>query len=233
MKLNELTGVKSRLSEPFGSDRERFRYSPDTARSTKVIRETLPEWLVSHGFRQVGDGKYATVYEHPSLDYVLKIFEPYDRGYLWFVKNLLTGPKWYRSSVFPKIIGKPIKFAIQLDSDYGSYPSEMMAIRIEKLTPLTWKEWSDHEDQGLNSFMKAIERGAVTAPALANFDAHVGMSDGSPGAVDYYRAYPEFCDVLIKLRIASSRTKSVRWDVGYENIMKRGDQWVITDPFGA
>lgn len=82
--------------------------------------------LARHGFHRLGRGSYGFVYEHPKLDYVLKVFAKRDNGYRQFydlVKNS-SNPH------FPNFIGK----IMQINEEF-------LAIRMEKLQKLKQEKY--------------------------------------------------------------------------------------------
>lgn len=82
----------------------------------------LPALFDIFGFKQTGAGKYGTVFIHPRYPYVVKVFMR-DTAYLKWLEFC----KHNQSNKFvPKIKGKVIKIG-----------NVFMAVRLEKLTPVT------------------------------------------------------------------------------------------------
>lgn len=85
---------------------------------------TLPDLMTKFGFRNVGAGKYGTVFANDNYPYIIKIFMR-DAAYLKWLNFCMQnqGNKW-----LPKIRGKVIKIG-----------NLFMAVRLEKLTPYNMK----------------------------------------------------------------------------------------------
>ena len=81
-------------------------------------RGTAPELMAKFGFKQVGLGNYAQVYENPSYPYVIKLFMK-DTAYLTYLN---WAKKNQRNKFVPKIKGKVVKLT-----------NYIMAVRLEKL----------------------------------------------------------------------------------------------------
>jgi len=89
-----------------------------------------------HGGKVYNTGAFSTVLDHPSWNYVLKIFTD-DVAYLRFVRFVLQNPR----PSFPKFYDKPRKI-------YPRYSRPIIDeavyyLKIEKLVPLTHKEYTD------------------------------------------------------------------------------------------
>jgi hypothetical protein len=91
MKLQELWGIKSRMSDQPG-----IAYVEAT--------------LLRHGFQRLGDGAHASVWQVPKKPYVLKLFLSSDQAYLGFVKLAKQNPNPH----FPKFRGSPIPLTSQV-----------------------------------------------------------------------------------------------------------------------
>lgn len=92
----------------------------------EILNEARPETrvlandvLLRSGYHMMGSGSYATVYEKPGAQYVLKLFDADDLAYLAFVHLAQN----VRSPHFPLLRGKPIRVT-----------PEYYAIRMEKLS---------------------------------------------------------------------------------------------------
>jgi hypothetical protein len=74
------------------------------------------------GWRSIGNGTYAAVYENPKFDYVLKIFTHEDVGYKQYLSYVMSN----QSNPFvPKLRGKLVKLS-----------STAYAVRMEQLQPI-------------------------------------------------------------------------------------------------
>lgn len=106
--LNELIGIKGLVNQV-------------------GLNSSHDDWanmLAQHGFRPIGQGYHAQVYDNPKLDYVVKIFTRIDTGYLYWTRVCL-GPLKGNPYV-PVFRGKPVKLN-----------DEASAARLEKLSAPT------------------------------------------------------------------------------------------------
>lgn len=191
MKLNELIGVKSRIA----SD----------ARVHNVLKQ--------EGFTPVGSGLYATVYAHPQLPYVLKIFQVKDHAYLNFVKMA----QQHNNPHFPKFRGKPMRIT-----------PEYYAIRMETLS-----DWSANSASILDRALVHISGITDDLPDWRHiFDAPYDEETKRALKV-FFQRWPKFLDALILLQEFEQTQQGVHFDLHFENIMKRGNTPVITDPFSS
>jgi hypothetical protein len=85
------------------------------------------------GWKRIGSGAFARVYEHPNYPLVLKIFSSKDSCYIKFLKYV---EQHSTNPFLPKVRGKLLK----LNNDY-------YAVRLEKLQPLDISEWEDVYDE--------------------------------------------------------------------------------------
>ncbi len=94
----------------------------------KISEITLPQtrWdahgiLVKAGYKRLGSGAFAAVYEKPGRAYVIKLFGKEDDAYRAFIDLARKHPNKH----FPKFFGKLIRFP------------DFYGIRMEKLAPYT------------------------------------------------------------------------------------------------
>lgn len=127
MRINELQKPSDVETFQKTDPRNKKGYIPDPPiyPSKDNIWNTLVELMEKHGFKKIGIGVNATVFQNPDYPYVVKIFKE-DTGYLkWlkFIENFRGNPH------VPVIRGKPTKinkyfYAIRLEplSSAGKYP---------------------------------------------------------------------------------------------------------------
>lgn len=112
--------------------------SVDTRKSS--WKTTLKSLMSDHGFKELGAGKYASVFGNPKYPFVIKVFMK-DAAYFRWLDFCM---KNRRNKYVPKIKGKLIKI------------SEMFyAIRLEKLEPVAWNDeffqkYSDWKHSGVD-----------------------------------------------------------------------------------
>jgi hypothetical protein len=129
MKIDELSGYKT---NPHYQQANAIFKNPKAHAGTmaKYEREynredQLTKWqnyMTDHGFKYLGSGNFAGVYEHPNYPWIFKIFKD-DPGYIHFFKYAKTNQ---HNENLPKIKGNLIKIN---DTTY--------VIRVEKLSPMS------------------------------------------------------------------------------------------------
>src|SRR5882757_9527631 len=99
MRIDELTPVSNIKKTFSNTDSHPFMiYDNDV---NKVVR-----YLQKYGFKKIGSGGYATIFENPKFNYVLKIFKG-DSCYKDYVSYCLKNSN---NQYLPKFKGKVIKF---------------------------------------------------------------------------------------------------------------------------
>lgn len=168
-----------------------------------------PGILLQNGFKQIGTGGAASVWEHPDLDYVLKVFDNKDHAYMEWVDTCL----YYRNNpCLPKFVSPRI-FRLNDKLNY---------VRMEKLTPaattygrlcleiydavekLSKDDEDEYDDEGFN---------------IRNYPAITNYLQKCPSLLNTIR--------MIAQMIEQGHGEN---DCNASNIMLRGDQIVITDP---
>ena len=117
MRINELTPFKKT-----GAYRAAADIKKDKHVAPYIKFENLKDELEKMGFKFINRGWFAQVFEHPSLPYVIKMFnnDPNYLKYFEWVRQNQDNPH------VPQIRGKYIKI------DENTY-----AVRMEKLIPFT------------------------------------------------------------------------------------------------
>jgi hypothetical protein len=192
MKLSELTGVKQYLK-------------PD-ANVHDVLKEK--------GYSPVGRGMYATVYDHPELPYVLKIFKVEDHAYLNFVRMV----KKHNNPHFPKFRGLPMRIP----------NTEYYGIRMERLA-----EWGPNSASILDRALVHISGIVDDLPDWRKIFDQPYDEETKRSLRVFFQRWPKFLDALILLQEFEQSTREVYFDLHFQNIMKRGNTPVITDPFSS
>jgi len=157
--------------------------------------------LTRAGYERLGSGNFATVYQKPGSNYVLKVFTSEDTGYTAFldlVKKSQSNPH------FPKIYGKIIRIN-----------SECLAVRMEPLTPNFDNNAAEYIDTYISTWGKHVHK---TAP---NYNAVMEAWD----FMDLRPSLIEACDLIVKHLLPRYRL-----DIKDENVMMRGETLIITDP---
>lgn len=122
MKVNELKGYKTdpiyQMAKSTFANNDTVVFDKSSYRGNNLKKFT--EFLLQAGFRLVGKGSFAAVYEKPNYPWLFKLFNQdsaYEQYIRWAIKN-------QDNPHVPKIKGGIIKINDQTH-----------AIRMEKLTP--------------------------------------------------------------------------------------------------
>lgn len=206
MRLEELTGIKTAVAH----------YGP--LQHFKQIEYVL----AGYGFTKLGGGAYANVFAHPNFDYVLKVFHRLDYGYLTFLRYVMANQG---NPALPRIIGQPKKLSTDTtDSEYRNL-REWYFVRIEQLTPLRMSENTQFFD-GMYTFIYTVVKSQKSSddPTL----------NATPDQLKRVRAwesqYPYHATAIYDLGKMVAVSDDFSFDLHDENLMKRGNQIVITDP---
>ena len=172
------------------------------------------EWhkvLYNNDFRALGSGTFGTVWEHPKLSYVLKVFTADDIAYTNWVA---TAIQLKSNPHMPRFVS-PKPFTI--------VPG-VQAVRMERLGRI------DETAYSLLRQINAVVNDAIIERVSAG-DLIAGdvMYRRHNGFIAYCKAHPEFIpalDILVKFTMHPG----YRPDIHDENIMMRGPVIVFTDP---
>lgn len=229
MRINELIGVKKQLaaikqnvdstddgdyspeSPPYDSDFSDLDHGNDNR------TRTYKDVLVQQGFRKLGSGGYASVWGHPKLNYVLKIFDNSDIGYLNWVNTCMKNKG---ISNLPKFISaKPVNII-----------NEFYAVRMEKLIPITFK---DQEFvlaiKDMDRLMEEIWNDKESIPSLKDLESHI--PENYPNLYKIWKSSnPDIIKTLWLIISMIKDKKIVYHDFYNRNFMQRGNTLVFTDP---
>ena len=210
-QLDELIGIKkkvNRLPAP------QTQYDPNTGKISPHGKEWY-DIMINHDFFPMGSGGFATVWEHPKLSYVLKVFTSDDIAYSEWIT---TARQHKNNPHMPQFISPRLM----------RVAPGVMAIRTERLTQI---------DQKVNAMLPAIDVLVVTATIdkrdpseiIATALSGSGLSSRFTPLLDYCKVYPEFLSAL-DIVCKFARRPGFRPDIHDENIMMRGPVIVFTDP---
>jgi hypothetical protein len=176
---------------------------PDNKREAEYALEDA-------GYKALGAGSFGSVYKKPGSNYVLKLFESDDNGYITYlnmIKNHQNNPH------FPKIRGNLVKvtkdfYAVRMEE---LSESPMLNREIELITVFC-KRRADFWEGDWDKFMKQ------------NFGP-----DARNGLNVLFQENPKLSEALVL--IAELQAKHKLWfDFKRANIMSRSGLMVITDP---
>ena len=148
-------------------------------------------------------GSVSTILVHPKLDYIVKLFDRDDSGYLAFLRTVVANRQ---NPHFPRLRGRPVPLG-----------KNWMAVRLERLIPYPQSRFDEIE------FL--LDK-AITYP---NWQSTVAP-DSVHG--EFLEKWPHFAEALDLLRDQLKSTKGITSDWHQGNIMQREDGTpVIIDPF--
>jgi hypothetical protein len=205
--LAELVGIKNKVKN---LPQPQTAYDPD-----KEVRYThgtaWNQLMQDHGFRQLGSGLQASVYGHPNLPYVLKLFRSEDTAYAEWIKVAMANKN---NPHMPRFVSKRM---VRITED-------IVAIRMEPLVPI------EHEFLKIHLVSDRLLEGGLAASMPPSRCA------GKLAYLPEYKYFEKYCnthpDWLAALDIAwhCMSTSGLGNDFHPGNCMRRGDNLVITDP---
>ena len=203
-QLDELISIRPQLKKKITSDVYDF-IAPG--------HQSSDDWhkiLTGHGFSQLGNGLYATVWEHPKFPYVLKIFRSHDEAYKHWVKFCMDHND---NPHFPKFVSTKV----------WPITRNVSAVRMEKLTKFNNEDYPD--------FVKSIYNLDISQ-IIVNDKWEVVDQLGyqkPPSWDEYCAAHPLWIPAL-KMTDEFIKRYRYRKDMHKGNFMMRGNDIVITDP---
>ena len=213
-RLNKMSGQleEETLEELIGIKNQTRDLPRNPARVAEFPLGT--EWhkvLYNNGFRALGSGSFGTVWEHPKLSYVLKVFTADDIAYAGWIA---TAQQHKNNPHMPRFLSPRLVRIVP----------GVVAIRTERLTRIDETAYSMLRQINTIVHEATIER--ISASDLIASDV---MYRRHNGFIAYCKAYPEFIpalDILVKFVMQPG----YRPDIHDENIMMRGPVIVFTDP---
>jgi len=212
MKINELVGAKKHLAqvnqEPTDDEVEQGLELDYSA--------MYSELLMDHGFHEIGSGSFASIWAHPKLSYVLKVFSTQDIAYMAWAK---TAAQYKNNPHMPKFVSlKPIKLT-----------KEHYALRMEKLKPSGWHTESICRE--MRKLVDIYETQVMAGDITHNRDSFNYLLQHTTFDTirEYAKQYPQFIDALwVVVQMTQDKYYEDLWP---KNIMFRGaDCLVFTDP---
>ena len=180
----------------------------------------------SHGGKILGQGKHATVMEHPSWKYVLKVFAK-DDPYLKFVRFVMKNPR----SSYPIFYDKPRKFVPRFKRDFSQ--AYLYIVKTEKLYPITKEIFKDIEYYLYYSY-DFLDDMIARYKDKDNYELMwVEMKNRM---LDLEKKYPSLSkfkkDYNFLVTNSYEDARFGELDLHYRNIMQRSNgELVIIDPF--
>lgn len=194
MKLNELIGIRNPIAGATGY----------------IGHMDIDDFMRQSGFDQIGSGSRATVWGRDNLNYVIKIFDDDDFGYIAFLRYALQHPD---IPYLPKIIGKPKQLT--------KLGPRFWFVRMEKLTPS-----SDDVYYLISDTIRSVRTHTGFKDTYAERYAEMQRSNELT-----QQQYPGLIQIITDLdAICEKSNGRFGFDMVSENVMMRGSVPVLTDP---
>jgi hypothetical protein len=227
-RLNEIMR-NDVLTEAFDTVSD-FMLNPE--HRDKTWDQLMGEFEASGG-KYVGSGKYASVFDHPSWLYVLKLFSHDDR-YIPFVRFAYRNPH----PSFPKFFGPPqriVPFYKRTAAEAKTY-----LVRIEKLKPLSKEigEWlgkfigdGAHYIKGKKEGMDFIDRRRNTMRRIRQGEPEYVERNMYQHVEDMLGRFPKLHETFEGWNIIINSDLKGALDAHANNFMQRSNgDIVIIDP---
>ena len=199
----------------------------------KIFSELVKEFEASGG-RQIGGGKYSSVFEHPSWPYILKLFK--DPYYLRFARYVYKNPH----PSLPKLYGPPQRVVPFYRRSVDE--ATIYIARIEKLTPVKntamLRELINNYEVGM-AYIMALEQGTANQEwdnriIPSRLERKNGMTavvkrKVHEKAIELFQKYPQ-AKSLYEAMVLVSRNVIGSFDIHSGNSMERGNVLVLVDP---
>jgi|TARA_R110000787_G_scaffold336_3_gene1175 hypothetical protein len=192
------------------------------------------------GGKILGSGAYGTAISHPSLgnDKIIKIINNLDECYLKFARYCYDNPHVN----LPRFYSKPRKFVPSWAREKTNTKTFMYYVIMERLDELPRDEYLDIVN--LSSLIKEYRKNEKSPFRNEEFDRDykaeiTELVNTNPKYLEFarYKALLENGYIPVVGQTIGKDGKPVKSDCGLDfhdgNIMKRGDTFVIIDPFSS
>lgn len=193
--------------------------------SHRLLAETLQNYvqrLSEQGIKRLGVGAFSYVFQHPTMsNVVVKLLHEEDVGYVRYVKFCRTNGK--DNPYCPKIL--QVSKANKIFT--GNFDPSLTLVFIEKLRPM------------LDTEYKVFAKYCATVMSKPKLYTNDGASllgwDETWNNLGKQTNDIPLAQVAAFMYRQYARKRSKPWsiDIHNKNVMKRGPQVVITDPFSS
>lgn len=189
-------------------------------KNIKVEKQNIREFLESLGFEYLNSGGFASTYKGKNS--VLRIFED-DKGYEQYVNFIKSVPSKFKQFV-PKV------------TSVKAYPynTDVKFIKIELLEE---PENTPYEDiiSYTAEFLAFIPKQINDFNQINNLNKIENIfKTFEKKYLDFFNDYKKYIDFSLLeflFYLKKQTPKYIYWDIGPGNIMMRGKQFVVTDPW--
>lgn len=193
-----------------------------------LVAETLSEYtrrLRKLGIKEIDRGEYGIVFQHPTLkDVVVKLLGEADPDYMDWIHFCQKNQNNPYVPKIHKVTKKTNVFDLGDSGMYSGSLPHLYLIFMEKLKPLSNAEFT--------KFGAYVAGLAHTVPDRGSFVAR-DITDSAKLWTAVSRQKKDQTLANVAKIIARKGTAGVLLDIHPGNIMKRGTQIVITDPFAS
>lgn len=180
----------------------------------------------ARNFDRLGRGQHSEVFCSPDTPYVVKVMRGTDRGYLSYLKTAAEGR--HQNSYMPRVF-RAVHYRFN-DKFYktnslhlwpiGHTPHDYFVFYLERLEQPKRRDWDSKKNKfSVDRFVKKLD------------DI---MIDARYGKLNWNSLKPKHRDLVSTLLAAAERAwvedSSILFDLHAGNVMKRGSQYVVTDP---
>jgi len=186
------------------------------------------KYLVSKGFKLLGEGEYASVYGKSGVPYVVRL---YHSGWNWEKWTRFVTNKGKTNKHFPKIYAiKNYKFDQPSPEDFQMQVSIAISERLERLTDSDMKQPPMENMGTFISFLKIYQGDMSIVEMMENDTLAKIILRKQDEIKSFLTDYPELAMAIVDIvKLFGSKT-----DLKKENFMKRHDGTiVINDPVVA
>lgn len=166
----------------------------------------------------LGSGLYGVVFEKPNTNFVYKLFDAHDDGYLKFLKFVL---KNQNNKHVPKVMGQPIRLDFDNRGSGKGVNINAYIVKLERLEETNLSNPHHAEQYKLvMGIISSLEKIRLNDPMRS-------------GAMNYLNKietqYPDLVNILEDINDLSPS----EMDMHSGNVMMRGNDIVITDPYAG
>src|SRR5471030_43924 len=191
-----------------------------------MIAERLYEYidrLKKLGLKHVVSGLYANVFQHPTMpNVVVKILTGTDLGYEAYIKFSQKNANKY----MPKILQ-----VVEADKAFDGDETEFRDLRLvfmEKLTPMKRRDYMQFGTYLFLTAGRSDEIKELNSPEYVNMGLNI-----TEVWEDLAKQKKDRDIALVAKFIVKTVGGKIRLDLHSKNIMMRGEDPIITDPFSS
>jgi hypothetical protein len=170
--------------------------------------------MKSHGFTPIGKGSFATVWEHPNFNYVVKTFNARNTAFLQWFKAALSNQN---NPFIPKYLSaKPLRIA-----------PGVLGVKMERLAPTSGSAATIIEltDELIEDFVQSGKE-----ESIGFFGIQQEMQKHYPQLVSFAKANDGYTQAVAAILNIIVNGAGVNDLSNPKNAMMRGNQLVFTDP---